>query len=240
MIKTKSKKDLMEKMKGEIFMKSILGTSIAFGSLMLYEGSLETFGSKETYGAYSLMNNNFRNYGHKDLSQQNIEGRVLGFGGLVFLTVGGLGAYNFLKKTKLFGDEIIIDKIGNAGEVYLMPSLEKPVTLGMNLFMLRFNSNYDPIFVYVFLICKYGRALVYQRITGTVPTSIDKDSVRGILIPRPSEEVIKKVNSVIQDYFQGLKDSTNFYQQAADLLLKELGLGDFRPGEDLWSVVNFS
>lgn len=149
-------------------------------------------------------------------------------------------SYNFLKKTKLFGNEIIIDKIGNAGEVYLMPDLNKPVTLGMNLFMLRLKPNYDPVFVYIFLISKYGRNLVNQRITGTVPTSIDKESVRGILIPQVSEEVVKQVNSIIRDYFRALEDSTNFYQQAEDLLLEELGLKDFQVVDDLFFVVNAS
>ncbi len=149
-------------------------------------------------------------------------------------------AYNFLKKTKLFGNEIIIDKIGNAGEVYLMPNLNKPVTLGMNLFMLRLNPDYDPIFVYVFLISKYGRSLVYQRITGTVPTSIDKESVRGILIPQPSKEIVNRVNLIIQDHFQALKDASSFYQRAEDLLLEELGLKNFQVEDDLSFVVNLS
>src|SRR3990170_7471019 len=38
-------------------------------------------------------------------------------------------AYNFLKKTQVFGNELIINKIGNAGEAYLMPKLNRPVTL---------------------------------------------------------------------------------------------------------------
>ena len=100
-------------------------------------------------------------------------------------------AYNFLKKSKLYGNEIIIDKIGNAGEVFLMPNLNEPVTLGMNLFMLRLKPSYDAVSVYMFLISKYGRDLINQRITGTVPTSIDKESVRGILIPQISEKVCR-------------------------------------------------
>lgn len=63
-------------------------------------------------------------------------------------------AYDFLRKTKMYGQEIIIDKIGNAGEVFLMPSLERPVTLGMNLFMLRLKEDYEPAYVYSFLISK--------------------------------------------------------------------------------------
>lgn len=154
-------------------------------------------------------------------------------------------AYNFLKKTRLYGNEVIIDKIGNAGEVFLMPDLKKPVTLGMNLFMLRLEPSFDPIFVYIFLISKYGKALVNQRITGTVPTSIDKESVRGILIPiPPSEAVVEQVRSLTGEHLTAIQESRDLYQQAEDLLLEELGLSSFAKAmedeKDLSWVVNLS
>lgn len=149
-------------------------------------------------------------------------------------------AYNFLKKTKLYGNEIIIDKIGNAGEVFLMPDLRRPVTLGMNLFMLRLEADYDPIFVYIFLISKYGKALVYQRITGTVPTSIDKESVRGILIPLPSKRLVQEVRTLIEDHFAAIQKAHDLYIQAEDLLLEEIGLNDFQVEDDLSFIVNLS
>ena len=45
-------------------------------------------------------------------------------------------AYNFLSKTKLYGGEILFGKIGNAGKSYLMPHLNRPCSLAMNLFSL--------------------------------------------------------------------------------------------------------
>lgn len=43
-------------------------------------------------------------------------------------------AYNFLSKTKIYGDEIIMPKIGTIGSVYLMPFINKPSSLAMNIF----------------------------------------------------------------------------------------------------------
>lgn len=149
-------------------------------------------------------------------------------------------AYNFLKKTKIYGNEIIIDKIGNAGEVFIMPNLKRPVTLGMNLFMLRLKPDYDPIFVYIFLIGKHGKALISQRITGTAPMSIDKESVRGILIPLPSEEIVTQVRSLIENCQIEIENSTRYYQQAEELLLEELGLKNAVFVDNLSCVVNYS
>lgn len=149
-------------------------------------------------------------------------------------------AYDFLRKTKMYGQEIIIDKIGNAGEVFLMPNLQRPVTLGMNLFMLRLKEDYEPAYIYSFLVSKYGKLLIYQRITGTAPLSIDKESVRGILIPLPSKQTSQVVKSIIEDHFKALEDSKNLYLQAEELLLKELGLKNTVFEDDLSYVVNFS
>lgn len=149
-------------------------------------------------------------------------------------------AYNFLKKTKIFGNEIIIDKIGNAGEVFLMPELEVPVTLGMNLFLLRFKKDIDPEFIYVFLTSKIGKQVISQKITGTIPTSIDKQSIRAIEIPIPDKTTLEHIKDCTIESFELKKRSVIYYSQAEDLLLQELGLKNFEEKDELFSIVNFS
>src|SRR5260370_37358055 len=51
------------------------------------------------------------------------------------------------------------------------------------------------------------------------------------------EEKIKKIYKDSQCVFN---DSKEFYQQAEDLLLKELGLKDFEVSRDLTYIVNYS
>ncbi|MFA5838940.1 MAG: restriction endonuclease subunit S [Candidatus Paceibacterota bacterium] len=149
-------------------------------------------------------------------------------------------AYNFLKKTKVFGREIFIDKIGNTGAVYLMPKLNRPVTLGMNLFMLRLKEEIDPEFLYVFLNSKLGKSLISQRITGAVPTSIDKASVRSIKVPVISRSFSNEIRQLVKKTFVLKEESKSFYFQAENLLLEELGLKNFESKSRLWSVVNLS
>lgn len=149
-------------------------------------------------------------------------------------------AYNFLKKTKVFGNEIIIDKIGNTGAVYLMPNLNRPVTLGMNLFMLRLKKETDPEFLYVFLNSKLGKSAISQRITGTNPTSIDKSSVRSIKIPTVSNNFSNEISHTVKDIIVLQEKSKSLYCQAEDLLLEELGLKNFNAKEKLWNTVKLS
>ncbi|WP_165732391.1 restriction endonuclease subunit S [Polaribacter sp. 20A6] len=94
-------------------------------------------------------------------------------------------AYDHLKKSKVFGGEIIINKIGSAGKVYRMPHLNRPVSLGMNAFLLRFNENVNQVFLYFQLISKYGEREIQKRVKGAVTKTIRKDAVREIPIISP-------------------------------------------------------
>ncbi len=51
-------------------------------------------------------------------------------------------AYEFLKKSKLFGGEVIISNVGaNSGTVFRCPNLSTPMTLGPNSIVLKSDYN---------------------------------------------------------------------------------------------------
>ncbi len=149
-------------------------------------------------------------------------------------------AYNFLKKTKVFGGEIIINKIGSAGRVYLMPKLDRKVSLGMNQFMIRLKDNINTNYVYVFLISKYGEKLISQLITGAVPQSIDKDSVRSIKIPILSMDLQDEVDKLVNQCNNFKKETFDLYKKAKNLLLEALELKDFEKENSLFCIINLS
>ncbi len=149
-------------------------------------------------------------------------------------------AYNFLKKTKIFGEEIIINKIGSAGSVYLMPKLEKKVSLGMNQFMIRTKDNINADYVYAYLKCKYGGRLIAQLITGTVPNSIDKESIRSIKIPIFSKKFQDEISEIIKNSNKIKYDSLIYYSQAEALFLDELKIKNLDLEDKLSYVVNLS
>lgn len=98
-------------------------------------------------------------------------------------------AYNILSKSKLFGNEIIMNKIGSAGKVYLMPKLSRPASLGRNAFMFRFNSDINIIFLYYLLTSEYGLSEIQQHVRGAVTKTITKDAARSIRIIVPPVEL---------------------------------------------------
>ena len=94
-------------------------------------------------------------------------------------------AYNFLAKSKVEPNDIIMNKIANAGSCYFMPDLGVPVSLAMNLFQLRINTEIaDPRYVYLYL--KQNESYVKSFANGSVTKTITKDAVRNLRIKLPS------------------------------------------------------
>jgi len=149
-------------------------------------------------------------------------------------------AYNFLKKTQIFGKEVVINKIGNAGKVYVVPPLKRKVSLGMNQFMIRPNENIVDGYLYVYLSCKYGSRLLQQKITGAVPLSIDKESVRSVSVPTLDHGFQGKIDNILSNHFDLRSQSKELYSQAEQTLLSELSLLNWKPKHRLSFVRNFS
>jgi len=108
-------------------------------------------------------------------------------------------SYNFLKKSQLFGEEVLMGKIGNAGRVYYMKNLGRPMSLAMNMFAMRFQENIYSKFVYYYLISSEAVADISQYVKGVGTPTIDKKSVRSIKFAYPNidaqKEIVEKIES---------------------------------------------
>lgn len=122
--------------------------------------------------------------------------------------------YNYLEKSKIYGNEVIINKIGSAGKVYLMPNLNRPVSLGMNAFLLRFKPSVSSIFIYFLLQTKRYEKEIQKRVKGAVTKTITKDAVRSIPINVPSLE--------LQDKFKDIVDQIGLIKSYYEKSLNEL------------------
>ena len=94
-------------------------------------------------------------------------------------------AYKLLDKSKLFGGELIMNKIGSAGKIYIMPYIDKPASLGRNAFMFRFDERLNMKYLYFLLSSDYGTNEIQQYVRGAVTKTITKDSTRAIKIIVP-------------------------------------------------------
>jgi type I restriction enzyme S subunit len=139
-------------------------------------------------------------------------------------------SYDFFKKSQLHGGELIFCKIGSAGLNYIMPYLNRPVSLGLNQIMVRINEKALMPYLYQYLHTDYGEYLISGCINGAVTKSITKTELKKIPVMLPpideqrefaefveqvdkSKVVIQKAldemqllfNDLMQEYFGGGK-----------------------------------
>lgn len=108
-------------------------------------------------------------------------------------------AYDFFKKSQIFGGELIICKIGSAGQNYVMPYLDRPVSLGLNQIMVRIKDIILMPYLYQYLHTDYGELLISGCINGAVTKTITKTELKKIPVMLPPMELQKKfVDFVIQ------------------------------------------
>ena len=98
-------------------------------------------------------------------------------------------AYELLAKSKIFGGEIIMNKIGSAGKIYLMPEIGMPASLGRNAFMFRYDERINVKFLYHLLTSEYGQREIQQYVRGAVTKTITKNDARAVLIIIPPIEL---------------------------------------------------
>jgi type I restriction enzyme S subunit len=151
-------------------------------------------------------------------------------------------SYEFLDKSKLFGGEVLINKIGSPGRVYLMPSLNRPVSLGMNLFMLRLNhkENISEKFLWAYLNTNFGQKIIKRKVNGTVPLTIDKVAVKSLYVPVFSKHLIDLIESFVEASENKISLSKELYKEAENVLLKEIGLSEVELSQEGINVKSFS
>ena len=104
--------------------------------------------------------------------------------------------YDYLKKSKLYGGEIIITNVGaNLGTVFIAPTLEHPMTLGPNAVMLKSKEN--DLYLYYWLISPEGRNKIKAIVTGSAMPKFNKTDLKKVKIPVPNLEVQEKIVHIL-------------------------------------------
>ena len=100
-------------------------------------------------------------------------------------------SYEFLSKTKLFGDEIIISNVGaNLGTVFKCPFLKYKMSLGPNSILVKMKGIDD--FYYYWFKSIYGQFMLDTIVSGSAQPKFNKTDFRNILVPVPpiNEQIV--------------------------------------------------
>ena len=133
--------------------------------------------------------------------------------------------YDFFKKSQVFGGELIFNKIGSAGINFVMPYLNRPVSLGLNQIMVRTNEKVNITYLHTLLNTDYGKHQIGTRVQGAVTKSITKGAIKEIPIILPPIELqnefadfvkqVDKLKSQMETSLKELEDNFNSLMQKA-------------------------
>ena len=107
-------------------------------------------------------------------------------------------AYNFLNKSKVFENDILMNKIANPGTIYLMPKLSQPVSCGMNLFLIRFSKKVNQ--KYMFYNMKYVEKDIKHLAHGSTTKTITKDEVKIVDLLEKIDKILIKLKKKQEVY----------------------------------------
>ena len=115
-------------------------------------------------------------------------------------------SYNFLKKSVLYGNEVIISNVGaNLGTVFKCPKLTYPMTLGPNSLLVRTNYLCNQNYLYYYLKSKIGYSKLMALVSGSAMPKFNKTELRNMEISLPDRayqdkavEVLIKIDKKIE------------------------------------------
>jgi len=109
-------------------------------------------------------------------------------------------AYDFLSKSKVYPEDVIMNKIADPGAVFFVDDRKRPMSLAMSLFLLRFNQQYIASkYVYFYLKATYEYVVSFS--SGTATPTITKDAVKNLRFPLPplpeQKAIVTKVEKLL-------------------------------------------
>lgn len=101
--------------------------------------------------------------------------------------------YEFLSKTSLFGNEIVMANVGSIGKVFRVPYYDRPMTLAPNTYVLKFNDFVDEDFVYQLMLRTEFEHKLLSMVGSSTLMAINKSNLRSIKVSIPKKDEQQKI-----------------------------------------------
>ncbi len=140
-------------------------------------------------------------------------------------------AFEFLSKSKLEVNDLIISNVGEPGKTFIVPNLNKPMTLGPNSILVR--PNKDVLlaqYLKYFLDSKEGQRLIKSIVSGTTQKKFNKTGFRNLEISLPpleeQQRIVAKLDKAFAEIDRGItianKKIKNYITLKKSILTKEI------------------
>ena len=148
-------------------------------------------------------------------------------------------SYDFLKKSKLFGGEVLVAKRGEIGKVYYFKKPQNLLaTLAPNLYLLKLKDTLSSHWLYYYFKSNKGQDSLKSINASTSLGAIYKEDVKNLWIPLPSIDEQKRIAATlsrVDELITMLDDAIEKKRQIKEGLMQNL----LTSATDDWKEVSF-
>lgn len=138
-------------------------------------------------------------------------------------------SYEFLSKSVLYGGEVIISNVGDVGSVFLCPVLDRPMTLGNNIILLRPENHSLRYYLYIWFKHAQGQALIQGIKGGSAQPKFNKTDFKNLTIAIPNDDILRKFDETVSPMFELISNNnaeSKNLSSLRDTLLPKLMSGE--------------
>ena len=110
--------------------------------------------------------------------------------------------YDFLRNSNLIGGELILSNIGaSIGKVFIVPKLDKLMTLGPNSILVKTCSEQETKILYCAFSSHWGWDLLHEISSATAQGKFNKTDLKNVLIPLPPLAEQQRIVTEVEKWF---------------------------------------
>lgn len=95
-------------------------------------------------------------------------------------------SYNYLKKSHLFGGEVVISNVADVGTIHRVPFINRPMVIGNNQIFIKSVHSLLTEYLYVYFKSYWGQNSIFSITSGSAQQKFNKTDFRALEIPIPS------------------------------------------------------
>ncbi|CAQ67340.1 restriction endonuclease subunit S [Lacticaseibacillus paracasei] len=133
-------------------------------------------------------------------------------------------SYSFLAKTKLNPGDILMSNVGSVGKFFLVPDLDRPMTLAPNAILLR-SMTYSTYFLFQLLQTSSMTESINEKTTPGVQQKINKTDLKKIITNVPTlneSSMVGQMLSLLDNLIAATQDKLSFLKKMKMFFLQQI------------------
>ncbi|MCM1063187.1 MAG: restriction endonuclease subunit S [Eubacterium sp.] len=146
--------------------------------------------------------------------------------------------FNRLSRYALKAEDILISVVGTLGNACIVREKDIPAIFSCKSTVVRTKA-VNPYFLIAYLNSKYGKNLLLRKERGVIQKGLNLDDLKMLDIPLFSNEFQNVCERLISEAWKLMDLSIDVYHEAEQLLINILGLENFNPQIEGYTIKSF-